>query len=465
MRYLLILILLIGSRFESPAQIRLPALFTDGMVLQQNTEVQVWGNAGTNELVKVNTSWNRKSYRTKADKSGRWKLKFDTPSAGGPYQIDISGKNRIMLKDVLVGEVWVCSGQSNMDMPVKGYFNAPVLHANEILLHSPNKLIRLFKVARNASDHPLDSLKGSWQRADPASVSDFSAIGYLFGRNLQAFLDVPVGIIQATWGGSPIEAWMGSEAIENVSKKRKLKGGATSSAIHQVQSNLYNGMIAPMAGYGVAGVLWYQGEQNRHNYEDYRWLLPEMVQSWRSAWGIGEWPFFYVQIAPMIYPEKQRQLVPLLWEVQWELAKEIPKAGMALSIDAGDMHNIHPPKKELIANRLLALALQRQYEQAVPASAPYFRYASIEGSSLKIYFSDLQMGLISFGKKITGFEIAGSDRIFYPAEAEIKGAEVIVRSEKVIAPVAVRYCFKDWATGSLFGVNGFPVAPFRSDDW
>jgi len=465
MRYLLVLILLSFCSFKAFAQIRLPALFTDGMVLQQNTEAKIWGSAAAKEHVRVKTSWNHRSYRVRADESGHWHLRLSTPPAGGPYQIEISGNNHIILKDVLVGEVWVCSGQSNMDMPVKGYFNSPVLHSNEILLHSPNKNIRLFKVAKKTSDSPLDSLMGVWQQANPASVGNFSAVGYLFGRDLQAFLNVPVGIIQSTWGGTPIEAWMGTKALENVSQKHELKGGATSTAVHQVPSHLYNGMIAPVTGYGIAGVLWYQGEQNRHNYEDYRWLLPEMVQSWRSGWGIGEWPFFYVEIAPMAYPEKQRHLVPLLREVQWKLASEIPNAGMAVSVDAGDIHNIHPAKKELIASRLLALALQRRYGQVTPSSAPYFRSVIVEGNRLKVCFSNLQMGLSSFGKNLTDFEIAGSDRVFHPAEAEIKDGEVIVCSEKVNQPVAVRYSFKDWVTGSLFGVTGFPVAPFRSDDW
>ena len=448
------------------ARVRLPSFFADNMLLQQESKVNVWGEASPGERVTIKTSWDSKKYEVIPDTAGLWRSKISTPAAGGPFSIEISGKNKLVLKNILIGEVWLCSGQSNMDMPVKGYFNSPVLNSNELLAGSANSGIRMFHVAKKTASSPLTDAEGNWQEADVSSVKEFSAVGYQFAAFLNKYLNIPVGIIQVTWGGSPIESWMNTEALSDAAKQRPLVGGATTKAAHHVPSSLFNGMLSPLIGYNIAGVLWYQGEQNRYNYTDYRLLQPAMVNSWRKLWGAGNWPFLYVQIAPMHYPESQKHLLPYLREVQLKLLDEIPNSGMVVSIDAGEENNIHPANKEIIARRLAYLALAKSYKKAGLGSiAPQYKTISISKDTLMVHFSNAAMGITTFGKKLTQFELAGSDKVFYKATAEIKGSNVIVYSISVKAPAAVRYAFSDWAAGELYGTDGLPVSAFRSDDW
>lgn len=457
-----ILLLLSTAR----ADVRLPSFFSDGMVLQQKTNVRIWGMSAPGEHLTVRPSWSRQSVHTKASPDGKWTVSIQTPSAGGPYSCSIKGKNTIVLKDVLIGEVWLCSGQSNMDMPVKGYMASPVEHSNDILLDCTNPSLRLFHVARAYAGQPQSDVKGSWQQADPASVSSFSAVGYQFAAILQKNLRVPVGIIQATWGGSPVEAWMDSVMVSGILGDSIKTDRAISKAVHQVPGNLYNGMIAPLAGYGIAGVLWYQGEQNRHNYKWYAALQKAMVGHWRKAWNLGDWPFYYVQIAPMRYPESQSAAVPRLREVQLKLMDEIPNSGMAVTLDVGEEHNIHPSGKTAVSKRLAYLALANAYKQAGLAfRGPECRSVEIAGEVIKLKFSYAVNGLTSFGKALTQFEAAGADRTFWPAKAEIHQDEVWVWCDKVKSPLAVRYAFTDWAVGELYNVEGIPASSFRTDDW
>ncbi|WP_207534411.1 sialate O-acetylesterase [Desertivirga arenae] len=446
------------------ANVRLPAVFADNMVLQQKSRVKIWGTSSENETVRIRTSWDNKKYSVRSGLS--WQIMVNTPAAGGPFEIEITGRNKIIFKNVLIGEVWLCSGQSNMEMPVKGFYNSPVLNSNDLLLQSPNSKIRLFRIERKAAAEPQQDVKGTWEEAAPESVSEFSAVAYQFAVLLNKNLSVPVGLIQSAWGGSPIEAWMEDKSFAQLSKENKLTGGATSQKIHHIPSHLFNGMIAPIVGYNIAGALWYQGEQNRYNYQDYSLLQPAMVKSWRSLWNQGAWPFFYVQIAPMHYPENQKHLLPFLREVQLKLEDQIPNSGMAVSIDGGEEHNIHPANKEIISKRLAFLALSKKYGQpALGYSAPKYKSIQISKDTVIVHFSNASMGIASMGKDITQFEIAGKDRKFYKAEARIKGADVLVYSTRVSSPEAVRYAFSDWAIGELYGVNGLPVSSFRSDDW
>ncbi len=454
------------ASLPAAAQVKLPAFFSDHMVLQQKSKVKIWGTVSGDGLVCVVTSWSNKSYRTKAGVDGKWLLQIETPAAGGPFTLEIKQKNRIILNDVMIGEVWLCSGQSNMDMPVKGYLNSPVLGSNDLLIEAPNKKIRLFHVGRNTSATALSDVKGAWMEADVSAVKEFSAVGFQFAKFIQQHLGVPVGMIQSTWGGSPIEAWMDKFALEEGLKEGLDGDKAISKAAHQTPSNLFNGMIAPIVGYGIRGVLWYQGEQNRHNYASYLTLQPAMVSSWRKHWGIGDWPFYYVQIAPMQYSESQSALIPRLREVQSKAMGLIPQSGMAVSIDAGEERNIHPANKTVISKRLAYWALANAYQkQGIVFRGPEYESFKVSNDTVELQFRNAELGFSTFGKKLTQFEISGADRKFYPADAVLKGRKVLVYSEQVKKPVAVRYAFKDWAVGELYNTEGLPASSFRTDNW
>ncbi|MEJ2883473.1 sialate O-acetylesterase [Pedobacter sp. GR22-6] len=467
MKYPSLLLLCLFAVLTATAQVTLPSFFSDGMVLQQKSNVKLWGKAQGRKAINVQTSWDGKRYRVTADTSGRWLLQLPTPAAGGPYTIRISQQNQLQLSNILIGEVWLCSGQSNMDMPVKGYANSPIRDAAELLLKSPNPRIRLFHVERQYAAKAMTEVKGKWQEADAASVSEFSAAGYQFASFLSEHLKVPVGLIQSTWGGSPIEAWMDESALKEAMTAEQLKNDrAIGKAVHQVPGSLFNGMIAPLCGYGMAGVLWYQGEQNRYNYEDYLRLQPAMLKSWREHWGIGEWPFYYVQIAPMQYPGQQAVLAPRFREVQLKLMDLQPNSGMVVSIDGGEAHNIHPPDKTIIGQRLAFWALSNTYgKKAFAVRGPEYESMKLSHDTVSLKFRNVPLGLTSFGKTLTQFEVAGTDRVFYPANAVIKGSAVLVCSKRVPVPVAIRYAFKDWATGELYNVEGLPASSFRTDSW
>ncbi|MEN6456771.1 MAG: sialate O-acetylesterase, partial [Prolixibacteraceae bacterium] len=283
------------------AEVKLPAIFGDHMVLQQQTDAAVWGKASPSKNVSVKTSWDGKSYSTRADNNGNWKLKVKTPKAGGPYSITISDGKELKLNDVLIGEVWVCSGQSNMEMPVKGFRNQPVTGSNEAIANSANELIRLFTVTKNTSLEPLDDFTGQWAECAPENVANFSATAYYFGRMLQKALGVPVGLINSSWGGTRIEPWISENGIKKFDFVPLPDKNQTGKLSPQIPTVLYNAMIKPMVGYALRGGIWYQGESNRNEYKEYQKLMPGLIQNWRDEWGIGDFPFYYMQIAPFVY--------------------------------------------------------------------------------------------------------------------------------------------------------------------
>lgn len=302
--------------------------------------------------------------------------------------------------------------------------------------------------------------------ATATAVRRFSAVGYLFSRILQEKLNVPVGIIQSTWGGSPIQAWMDVKVLDSFKNDGAFIDKSVTKAAHQTPGNLFNGMIAPLIGFRIAGVLWYQGEQNRYNPALYKKLLPAMVKSWREDWHLGEWPFYYVQIAPMDYPKEQKALVPLMREAQMQAAGSIPNSGMVVTLDAGDEKSIHPPDKALVAKRLAFWALAKVYEKkGIAFEGPVYKSMKISKESIELYFDNAPNGLTSFGKKFSLFEIAGEDKVFYPAKTAYKEGGLSVHSDLVKEPRAVRYAFKDWVTGDLFNTEGIPASSFRTDEW
>lgn len=448
------------------AQVEMPTFFSDHLVLQQKSNAKIWGTAIGKKEVKVKTSWDNQSYTAKPDDKGNWTVVIKTASAGGPFTISVSQQNKIVLNDVLLGEVWLCSGQSNMDMPVKGYNNLPITNSLDILMDSPDPMLRLFKVERKYATTSETNVKGSWQLADASSVAPFSAVGYQFASYLRKQLGVPVGMIQSTWGGSPIEAWMDRALVGDVLKDRLLNNKAVSKAVHQTPGNLFNGMIAPLVGYNIAGLIWYQGEQNRHNHADYLALQHAMVSSWREKWNIGNWPFYLTQLAPMKYAAREAYKVPLLMEAQLKLPDTLTNSGVAIIIDAGEEHNIHPADKTIPSKRLAYLALAKTYKKkGFPSASPTYKKMVVKNDTVLVHFNHVPLGLTTYGKQITQFEVAAADQKFYPATAVLKNDVVILYSDKVKQPIAVRYAFKDWAVGELYSVEGLPVSSFRTDNW
>lgn len=448
------------------AQVAMPAFFSDHLVLQQKSNAKIWGTAVGKKKVKVYTSWNNQTYTAQPDDNGNWAVTTNTPSAGGPFQIIVSQENKIVINDVLIGEVWICSGQSNMDMPMKGYHSLPITNSLDIIMDSPDPMLRLFHVEKKYAAKPETDVKGSWQLANAASVSSFSAVGYQFASYLRKQLGVPVGIIQVTWGGSPIEAWMDRTLVGDILEDRLSSNPAISKAVHQTPGNLFDGMVSPLIGYAMAGVVWYQGEQNRHNYQDYLALQYAMVTSWRSKWKIGDWPFYLTQLAPMKYAEQQAFKVPLLREAQLNLPDTLKNAGVAILIDGGEERNIHPADKTLVGKRLAYLALSNTYQQkGFPKSSPTYKNLVVKNDTLVVSFNHVPLGLTTYNKPITQFELAGTDQKFHPAVAVLKGDKVMLVSDKVKKPVAVRYAFKDWCIGELYSTEGLPVSSFRSDNW
>lgn len=447
------------------AEIKLPAIFGNNMVLQQQTQAAIWGKASKNSLVRVTTSWNNKSYYAKTSNDESWKLKVATPKAGGPYEVTISDGTALKLKNVLIGEVWVCSGQSNMEMQMKGRgMNQPVLGSSDAIALSSNPNIRLFTVRREANIEPLDNFTGDWKTCEPESVSEFSATAYYFGLMLQKVLNVPVGLISSSWGGTSIQPWIsetGCKKFDFIKLQDKMFDGEQAQ---QTPTALFNAMINPMVGYGIRGVIWYQGEGNINEPQNYQKMLPGLIEDWRSLWGLGDFPFYYMQIAPFDYGQGLNSAY--LREAQLKASTTLPNIGMASILDIGEKNCIHPSNKQAGSKRLALMALEQTYNiKGINGLSPVMKGMSVSEGVVKLIFDHAPNGLTSFGKELSCFEVAGADKRFFPAKAFITRAGVTLFSPTVSEPVAVRYAFKDFVVGDLFGVNGFPVSSFRTDEW
>ncbi len=447
------------------AEVKLPAIFGDHMVLQQQTGAAIWGKAKTGKTIIVRTSWDRMNYNTQADANGDWKLKIKTPVAGGPYDIFISDGQTLQLKDVLIGEVWVCSGQSNMQMTMRGYRNQPVTGSNEAIAGSANPAIRFFTVERKTSLEPLTDFAGKWMECLPENVADFSAAAWFFGQTIQKVLGVPVGLICSSWGGTRIEPWIseaGNRKFDFVTLPDKTQTGNISQ---QTPTVLYNAMIHPMVGFAIRGGLWYQGEANRNEPGQYEKLMPGLVENWRSEWGIGEFPFYYAQIAPYDYGTTGLSSA-FLREAQLKASTAIPNIGMACLMDTGEKDCIHPANKKAAGERLAWLALANTYgKKGFEYSGPVLKEMTVEGSLVKLTFDHAKNGLTSFGKELVNFKVAGEDKRFSSAKAVITSTGISLSSPAVAKPVAVRYAFDDFVTGELFNTEGLPASSFRTDNW
>lgn len=458
------------------AEVRLPKMFADGMVLQQQTQVRLWGWCDKSRQVVVTTSWNDRSYNAVSDQDGRFEVTVQTPEAGGPYEVTLNDGTQCRLRNVYIGEVWLCSGQSNMEMVMKGYKAQPVEGATEELLQCSDSLLRLFTVDRAASLTPQRDVAGNWQAAQVESVRNFSATAYFFGRALRRMLGVPVGLICTAYGGSACEAWMRPEWLQPFcAPYSSPKTGTTvtlpadDADVKKLQQRcptaLYNGQLAPLVGYGIRGAIWYQGEDNIPRYDYYAELMKTMVEGWRNDWRQGDFPFYYCQIAPFDYSTTDWKDSQLLREQQAKAETMIPNARMAVLMDAGLEYCIHPRKKRQAGERLALLALANTYE--VKGLPDYAVYSSVEfrGDTAVVAF-DRSKEWVYFenGPHSNNFEVAGEDRVFHPAEAWVNRNRVYVRSSEVNRPVAVRYAWRDWVVGDLMH-DGLPVSSFRTDNW
>ncbi len=445
------------------ASVSMPSIFTDNMILQRQSRVPVWGFAETGQEISVIPSWNGKNYNVTADSEGNWRIQISTPKAGGPYEITIKGKDTVILRNVMVGEVWLCSGQSNMQMPMKGLRNQPVLGSNKDILKSNNGNIRLITVPHKGTINPQNDFEGNWLKASPSAVADFSASAYYFGRLVNEILDIPVGLIDVSYGGSCIQAWMSKNTAIPFKERDIPKQGDKISRPRHTPTALFNGMLSPLIGYGIRGCIWYQGESNRFEPFKYNKLMEKMVNEWRNLWKQGNFPFYYAQIAPFGYGNRNSAY---LREAQLKAMDDIPNSGMAVLLDVGEKNCIHPANKKVVGNRLAYWALGNTYGiDGFAYKSPVFEKMRVKGSTAILHFKNAPNGLTSFGKELTNFEIAGKNKRFYPAKAYIRGDKVYVSSPKVITPVAVRYAFKNFVEGDRFSTEGLPVSSFRTDDW
>lgn len=455
------------------AEVKLPAIVSSNMVLQRNTTIQIWGWADAGEKVILEASWLNGPLSVNADNEGNWSVEVKTTKSKDPQTIKIAGKkSSITLENILFGEVWLCSGQSNMQMPLKGFDGQPVFGSALAIAKSTNPNLRLFSVDRVGSKTPLKDVGKytAWQQASPDNVSDFSAVAYYFGQQLQEILDVPVGLIHTSWGGSSVQAWISTEEISNY-QKINLKDVDISKNTNRIPTALFNSMIKPLIPYTIKGALWYQGESNRQHPKEYKELFPAMVKDWRTRWNIGDFPFYYVQIAPYQYNSgkdvfQNTDNSAFIRETQLQCLELIPNSGIAITMDIGEERNIHPAKKKEVADRLLLNALNQNYGYtAVDGTTPIYDSHEQEDGGLVLKFKNTKYGIYAYNG-LTGFEIAGDDRVFYPAEAKIVDRKnVFVKNENVPDPVAVRYAWQDWIIGTLYNTSLLPASSFRTDNW
>ncbi len=505
----LISAMLLGMLLSSSliADVRLPAIFGDHMVLQRDELVPIWGWAEPNEAVTVTILDQIHTVKTKND--GRWRIELKPEPAGGPHVMTITGTNKIELSNVMFGEVWICSGQSNMAWAVSSSDDADL---ESLTADYPN--IRLISVPNVGTQMRQTEFQGAWQPCTPESVKSFSAVGYFFGRQLHQTLDVPVGLIDNAWGGSAVEAWIDRDVLDAdesfrplmehwrkleseydydeivAEHQRKLKKWEAEAAAakendqqppprprgpgrnllkgNQRPGNLYAGVLHPLIGYRIRGAIWYQGESNASRAVQYRSLFPKMIQNWRDAWGQGDFSFYWVQLADF----RAESAAPA--ESDWAelreaqtMAMQLPNTGQAVIVDLGEANDIHPRNKQDVANRLARWALARDYGFQLAHRSPQYKEMSISDGKVTLQFDHVGSGLRTFDvNQPRGFAIAGEDRRFVWANARMVDRQTIeVWSDDVPQPVAVRYAWGDNPVCNVQTGDGLPLTPFRTDDW
>lgn len=456
------------------AKVWMPSVFSDNMVLQQQTEAAFWGTSKAGEKISISVSWDKGKQTVTADSLGKWFAKVPTPAAGGPYTVTVSDGEKLTFSNVLIGEVWFCSGQSNMEMPVKGFNGQPVEGATDVILSARRETpIRMCTVRRRTSAVPEIDCKAMWLENVPDVVANTSATAYFFAQYLNMALDVPVGILIADWGGTLIEPWINREVMSENFPEYDLSfldAGKLPEKSQYKPCTLFNGMVNPLIPYTVKGWIWYQGESNRGMEDKYVKLQPAYAQMMRDLWGQPDMPFYFVQIAPYCFRgNAEDQTAAKLMEAQAKTLELIPHSGMATTADIGEPYCIHPSKKKEVGRRLALMALKNDYGKAIwGAFAPMFDRAEYrEDGKILLYFKNNDCGLGPVNEDIPGFEVAGEDRIFHPATGRVqKGyATILVSCPEVVKPVAVRYVFHNYAPGLVRNGNGIALAPFRTDNW
>jgi len=440
------------------ANVTLPNIFGDNMVLQRNAEVKIWGWASPKEEIKLTASWNNQEYKVVANNQAQWELKIKTPEAGGPFTISIKGYNEVVLKNILIGEVWVCAGQSNMEMSASW----GIENGEEEMKNATNPNIRFFTVPKLTATTPQNNLLGNWVESTPETMKNFSAIGYFFAKRLREDLkNVPIGLISSNWGGTPAEIWMPEEVVQNdpvlLENAKKLNEQEYGP---RQPGRAYNAMIYPITGFKIAGTLWYQGESNVGSLV-YDKTLSALISSWRKVWQ-DEFPFYFVQIAP--YKTGSNNFLNVtVRNSQRKILNEVPKTGMVLTSDISDTIDIHPKNKKDVGIRLANLALAETYKvNSNLVNGPLFKNIQIEKNKAIVSF-DFADGLHFKNKTSNQFELAGADEIYYPAEASIKNNQVILSSRKVTNPTKVRFAWGNTIQPDLFNKANLPASCFVTE--
>lgn len=455
------------------AKVTLPEIMSDNMVLQQNTKVKIWGKSKANTNISVTPSWSNRNLQTKSDKNGNWVAVLETPAGSfTKHTITISDGEPVTLSNVLIGEVWLASGQSNMEMPLNGFWNNPIMDANEtIALSGQNKGIRFVTIPKTAAMTPQETVAGSWKESTPENAAWFSATAYHFAKMLYDVLDVPVGIIVSSWGGTRVEGWTSREILEtypDVDLDEKAIEALNPMARPLL---MYNAMIKPLTNYTVKGFIWYQGESNVGRNDVYAQRLANMVKLWRNDWNLGELPFYYAEIAPWIYGDGETGVsAALLREAQFKAQSIIPNSGMISTNDLVEKYedrNIHPKNKTDVGRRLAYLALSQTYElKNIASHGPEYKSMEIKDGKIHLSFNHADEGFNRMSGA-EGFEIAGDDKVFSPADVEIdlNNRKIIVSNKDIPNPVAARYCFRNFQIGNMANTRELPMVPFRTDNF
>ena len=484
-------------------------LFTDNAVLQRDKPIPVWGTADAGE--KVSVTFAGQTVSVTADDSGKWRVDLAAQAASAkPAELVIKGKNTVTLANIVVGEVWLASGQSNMEFTVNRTYDTAI----DVPASARFPLIRHVRIERKVADAPIATATGAWKVASSNATGGFSAVGYYFAKDLYEVLHVPVGIVHSSYGGTPVEAWMNPDAYKAVpaeggrvidqwaavlkdyprkkaqwdqkvaaweKKRDAAQAAGTPFTVRRPEdpagpghkntpSGLYNGMINPLVPYAIRGAIWYQGEANTSRHADYHALFSAMITGWRAQFGQGDFPFYWVQLAnhSRLQPEGDPRRIGTNWAFLREAQTKtlaLPNTGQAVTIDIGDRGDVHPRNKRDVGRRLARVALNRTYKQKIADSGPVMKTAERDGAGFKVTFTEVSDGLISPLNELSGFELAGEDKVFKPARAHIDGESVIVTSAEVAEPVAVRYAWSDAPVAGLFNTQGLPAVPFRSDNW
>ena len=446
-------------------QLRLPDYFSDNMVLQQHDTVRFWGWADGGQQVWIKAGWLTDTLKTRASSGARWEVKLPTPAYGGPYEITVgNGNQQITIHNILIGETWLCSGQSNMEFSANW---SPITRQQEEATGMQFPEMRLFHVYKITSDCEQMELRGRWEICSPQTIADFSAVAYFFGRSLLLHLHTPVGLIESCWGGTPVETWMPDSIFVQHPSLAASAATLPASPWWPVKPGLaFNAMIAPLQFIPIAGVIWYQGETNTHNPQTYAEDLSHMIQSWRNLWQ-KEFPFYLVQIAPYRYETPDAGA--LIREAQLQVYRQVPRTGIVITTDiTGDTSDIHPKDKQDVGERLALWALAKTYGlNNIVCSGPLYDSMKIEGNRIRIYFDFADDGLMigGNGKQLTDIYIAGNDQHFLPAQAKIEKNTLVVWNRQIAHPVAVRFGFSNTAMSNLYNRAGLPASPFRTDQW